>query len=148
MKYVSHGPKETAIIASDLATNVMTKMPYSKHAMVLALIGDLGTGKTSFVQDFAKALGVNERLKSPTFMLIRQYAIPKSSLSLWHLDCYRLESHKDLVHLDLASVLSDSRNIVLIEWPERAKTIFPRDHITVRFSHQGGDKRSITIKWS
>jgi len=147
MKQVSHNPQETATIAADLATQVVAKVPYAKHATVLALTGELGSGKTTFVQAFARALGIQARPKSPTFTLMHEYRIPGSELSLWHLDCYRLDGRKDLEQLDLAPVLADPTNIVLIEWPERAGDILPRDRVIVRFGHGGQDKRSITVKW-
>lgn len=147
MKQVSHNPDETAAIAADLATNVMAKMPYASHALVLALVGELGTGKTAFTQAFAKALGITEELKSPTFTLMHNYTVPGSDLMLWHLDCYRLQDRRDLANLDLASVFADPRNIVLIEWPDKARTIFPKEHVSVHFTHEGREKRGITVKW-
>ena len=105
MKTVSHSPKETATIAAEVATRVMANMPYAKRATVLGLVGELGSGKTAFVQAFAQALGVQARPKSPTFTLMHEYRIPDSELSLWHLDCYRLDGRKDLEQLDLATVL-------------------------------------------
>lgn len=148
MHHTSHSTQETARIAADVATDVMTKMPALTHAMVIGLTGELGTGKTTFVQAFASAIGITTRPKSPTFTLMHQYAIPNSNLSLWHLDCYRLNGRKDLETLDLASVLADATNIVLIEWPERAGDILPRDRVVIRFTHENKDTRSITVKWS
>lgn len=147
MKHVSHNADETAAIARDVATDVMAKMPFAKGALVLALIGEIGAGKTTFTQSFAAALGIKENLKSPTFTLLHQFAIPASDLTLWHLDGYRLENRDDLVNLDLASVFADPRNIVLVEWPEKAQSIFPKEHVTINFTHQGDDKRGITVKW-
>lgn len=145
MKYVSHGPADTARIAANLATDAMARLPELSHASVIALTGELGSGKTTFAQAFAAALGVVERPTSPTFTLMRRYDIPDTGLSLWHLDCYRLEHREELAPLDLGSVIADPRNIVLVEWPEKAMHIFPRDHIVVRFTHEGGDKRGITV---
>ncbi|HXV26961.1 MAG TPA: tRNA (adenosine(37)-N6)-threonylcarbamoyltransferase complex ATPase subunit type 1 TsaE [Candidatus Paceibacterota bacterium] len=147
MKLVAHNPHETSVIAADMATQAMASVPFSPQALVIALIGDLGAGKTTFAQAFARALGVSETLKSPTFTLMHSYGIPGTGLVLWHLDCYRLESHKDLAALDLASVMRDRNNIVLVEWPETALTIFPKEHVAVHMTHEGGDKRGITVKW-
>lgn len=134
-------------MAADMAAKVMAMMPNMSHAMVLTLVGELGAGKTTFTQAFARSLGIKETLKSPTFTLMHQYAVPSSKLSLWHLDCYRLEGRRDLVNLDLASVFADPHNIVLIEWPDKARTIFPKEHVDVHFTHEGNDKRGITVKW-
>lgn len=147
MQYVSHNAQETGAIARDIATEVMAKMPYAEGAMVLALVGDLGVGKTTFTQSFASALGILESVKSPTFMLMQEYDVPGTEMKLWHLDAYRLEGRDDLANLDLASVFGDNRNIVLVEWPDKARSIFPKEHVTINFTHQGSDKRGITVKW-
>ena len=81
-------------------------------------------------------------------MLAKQYAIPGTPYSLWHLDCYRLQSHKDLAALDLHALFIDANNIMLIEWPENIGDGLPRDRIEVHFEHAGNDKRSITISES
>ena len=147
MKHIAHNVEETHALAESTASQVMARMPDISNAMVLALIGDLGAGKTTFAQAFAKALGVRQNLKSPTFMLMHQHAVPSSDFSLWHLDLYRLENTKDLVNLDLASVFADPRNIVLVEWPDKALSIFPKEHVEIRLTHEGSDKRGLTIKW-
>lgn len=147
MQYVSHNTDETAAIARDIATDVMAKMPYAQGAVVLALIGDLGAGKTTFTQSFASALGIKESVKSPTFTLMNRYAVPASDMTLLHLDGYRLDGRDDLANLDLASVFNDTRNIVLVEWPEKAQSIFPKEHVVINFTHQGTDRRGITVKW-
>jgi tRNA threonylcarbamoyladenosine biosynthesis protein TsaE len=147
MKYVSHNAQETGAIARDIATDTMAKMPFAKTAMVLALIGDLGAGKTTFAKSFASALGIIENVTSPTFTLLHRFSVPASDLTFWHMDGYRLEGRDDLVNLDLPSVFADPRNIVLVEWPEKAKDIFPKEHVVIHFTHQGSDKRGITVKW-
>ena len=147
MQYVSHNAQETGAIARDIATEVMAKMPYAEGAMVLALVGDLGVGKTTFTQSFASALGILENVKSPTFTLMQEYDVPGTGMKLWHLDAYRLEGRDDLANLDLASVFGENRNIVLVEWPDKARSIFPKEHVTINFTHQGSDKRGITVKW-
>lgn len=144
MQYVSQSAPDTQAIAAKLAQKVRAGMP-GAAATVIALRGDLGSGKTTFTQGFAKELGVPHKPKSPTFLLAKQYTIPGTSYSLWHLDCYRLQSHQDLAAIDLHGLFLDSNNIILVEWPEKIGDGMPRDRIEIHFEHAGKDKRSITI---
>ena|ERR1051326_4079011 len=145
MKVVSQSAKDTQKIAQNLAQKILAGMPGRAHATTITLRGELGAGKTTFTQGFARGLGIGEQPKSPTFLLAKQYAIPGTSYSLWHLDCYRLTDHRDLVTLDLHTLFSDPRNILLIEWPERINDGVPREHIEVRLTHNGPTQRGITI---
>jgi tRNA threonylcarbamoyladenosine biosynthesis protein TsaE len=145
MKLVSQNPSDTQAIAAKLAQRLIDALPGRDRAAVVALRGDLGVGKTTFTQGFAKALGVAEQPKSPTFNLVKQYSIPGTGFSLWHLDCYRLEGRHDLVTLDLHHAFEDPHNIILIEWPERIGDGLPRDHVEVHLTHEGEEKRGVTI---
>jgi len=147
MQYVSQSAQDTQAIAAKLTQRVLAAMPLAT-ATIIALRGDLGAGKTTFTQGFARELGIVQMPKSPTFMLAKQYAIPGTSYSLWHLDCYRLQSHKDLVAIDLHALFTDANNIILVEWPENIGDGLPRDRIEVHFEHMGNDKRSVTISES
>jgi tRNA threonylcarbamoyladenosine biosynthesis protein TsaE len=144
MQYVSQNVQDTQSIAATLAHSVRDRMP-GAGATVIALRGDLGAGKTTFTQGFAHALGIVQRPKSPTFLLAKQYAVPGTPFSMWHLDCYRLKNHADLATIDLHSIFHDPNNIILVEWPENVGDGLPRDRIEVHFEHAGNDKRSITI---
>ena len=144
MQYVSQSAQDTQAIAATLAQKVRAGMP-GASATIIALRGELGAGKTTFTQGFARALGIMQQPKSPTFLLAKQYAIPATPFSLWHLDCYRLKSHADLATIDLHAIFKDASNIILIEWPENIGDGLPRNHIDVHFEHAGNDKRSITI---
>lgn len=146
MHLVSQSPQDTQHIAAQLARKLLAAMPGTSAATVVALRGELGAGKTTFTQGFAQTLGVTEQPKSPTFMLAKQYAIPGTPYSLWHLDCYRLNDHRDLVTLDLHHLFTDPNVLMLIEWPERISNGLPRDHIEVHLTHEGPEKRGITIK--
>ncbi len=122
----------------------------TKHAgapLVIALEGDLGAGKTTFTQAFAKALGVAKQLKSPTFVLMKHYAlhdVPGYS-TLYHLDCYRLQNPKDLEPLGVEHILKQPGNIVLIEWAERVKDVLPPEHIRIQIEHSTEQERNIHI---
>jgi len=86
----SHSLKTTKRIAKELAKTIL-KSPKRKRALVLALKGELGTGKTSFVQGLAKGLGVTGNILSPTFLIVRKYQLPNTK-HLYHIDCYRLKN--------------------------------------------------------
>lgn len=116
LKSLSEG--ETRKIAKSLA---------EKLNGVIALTGELGAGKTTFVQGFAQGLGIKDKIISPTFVLIRQHKIPHGIKTLYHIDLYRLEDSKDLKNLGIEEILSNSDNIVLIEWAEKIKTILPKN---------------------
>lgn len=170
MRYMSRSPRTTELFAARIARSLARKKP-GQRALVIALEGELGVGKTVFVRGFARALGVKSKVSSPTFTLMRQYRIrknfhfsissfqknPKSKGSkhspyfiphtsyLVHLDCYRLRNEKDFRAFHLKGVLSDPKNIVLIEWAERVKRVLPKKHIKVHIDHIGARTRKITI---
>lgn len=143
----SNSPRETQKIAADLARKIIK----TKKGAVVALEGELGAGKTTFIQGFAKALGVKSKIKSPTFVLMKKYPIPainyklKTKNYLYHLDCYRVRDHKDLKITELREILGESHNIVLIEWAERAREILPKKHITVHIDHIDKNTRKLLI---
>lgn len=145
MQLVSQSADDTRAIAVRFADRIRDAMTGRTTALVVALKGDLGAGKTTFTQGVASALGIASTPKSPTFLLAKEYPIPDTPYSLWHLDCYRLKSRAELVTIDLHHIFEDPLNIICIEWPENIADGFPRDHIEVHFVHGGGDKRSITI---
>ena len=145
MEFLSKSPKETQKIASDLAQKIIKR----KKGAVLALEGELGAGKTVFVQCFAKALGIKPKIKSPTFVLMKKYSVPSGTYrgtNLYHLDCYRITGHKDLRIPEFEEMLNEQGSIVLVEWAERIKEIIPKNHLTVHIDHISEKIRKITIK--
>jgi len=161
MTYHSKSEKETQKIAQKLALKVIK----NKKPVVIALEGELGSGKTTFVKGFAKALSIKAKIKSPTFTLMKEYKIPSlgksqitnhksqinhkfkisNSKHLIHIDCYRVRDHRDLSTLDLKSLFHSPDNIVLIEWPERISKILPKKIIKVHIDHIDEVKRKINI---
>lgn len=135
-KYVSSSEDKTKQIAEDLAKKTKNR--------IFALTGELGAGKTIFVQGFAKGLGVKDKIISPTFVLIRQHPIPNTLRILYHIDLYRLEDIKSLVSLGLEEILQDPNNIVLIEWAEKAGELLPKDTVQIDISKKY-QQRVITI---
>ncbi len=138
-KFVTTTPKETAAIAASLASRV-------RGGDVVALYGDLGAGKTTFAQAFAKALGIKKRVQSPTFILMQEYPTTKRGvLKLFvHVDAYRGDEAQ-FTHVGFSEYVGRPDTVMLVEWAERVEKILPKKRITVRLSHRGGDTRAITI---
>jgi tRNA threonylcarbamoyladenosine biosynthesis protein TsaE len=110
---------------------------------LLLLVGDLGAGKTSFVQGFGRALGVTEQITSPTFTLARQY---RGRLLLHHLDVYRLEQLDEVLDLGLSELL-DSEAVVLIEWGDAILPALPADYLEIHLAYgDSDDDRVITLR--
>ena len=139
VEIITKNEQETKEVAKLLAEEVIKKPLKIKGAIVIGLEGELGSGKTRFVQGFAQGLGISRRLTSPTFVLIKKYK------NLYHIDCYRLNKPKDILDLDFNEIISDSQNIVLIEWAEKIKKILPRDTIWIKFEVINQNKRKIEI---
>jgi tRNA threonylcarbamoyladenosine biosynthesis protein TsaE len=97
------------------------------------LYGELGSGKTTFVQGFARGLGIQEKVLSPTFVIMKSYPIPRAQRMFYHIDCYRIKDEQNLLALGWKEIVSDPRNLVLIEWPERIQNILPKDAISISF---------------
>ena len=153
VKILTKSAKETKKAARLLAGEIVRARPArvgTRGAVVLALSGDLGAGKTTFAQGFAAALGVKEKVKSPTFVLMKIYELKQEAgikkqgfRHFVHVDCYRVQYPKDLLHLGMRNLLKDHDAIVLIEWAERVKKILPRDTVRIYFSHgaKANDRR-------
>lgn len=156
---LSKSKSQTQKIAAKLAKQILLKTGVNRlRAIVIALYGNLGAGKTTFVQGFMKAFGVKQRVASPTFLIIRKYKISKSKFQInskslkpkaqsyfnvYHLDLYRIHKPKELLDLGFKKILKDPQNIVLIEWPERVKKILPKNMTWIVLEH--GKKQSERI---
>jgi tRNA threonylcarbamoyladenosine biosynthesis protein TsaE len=110
---------------------------------LILLVGELGAGKTTFVQGFGAALGVVEPITSPTFTLAREY---RGELMLHHLDVYRLEQIAEVLDLDLPELL-DSGAVTLIEWGDAVLPVLPAEYLEVRLEYgEGDDERLISLE--
>ncbi len=127
---------DTHSLASDFLNNLLKKYKDKKNgAVVVGMYGDLGSGKTSFVQGVAKFLGVKDQIISPTFILQKRYELDSSAQNIFsnliHIDAYRMESSQELEHIKWDDLLKDENNLIFIEWPERVYQKMPEDHIRV-----------------
>lgn len=133
---VSHSSEQTHRIAAEFCASL------SDHA-VLALYGDLGSGKTCFVQGLAAAMGITEPVTSPTFTLVNEY---RGTSRLTHVDLYRLNSPDEALAMGFEELV-ETDGITAIEWAERAEDLLPADTIRLRFeTPANGTTRLITIK--
>lgn len=142
-KYITKNFKQTQKLGQDLAQEIL-KYKKNKKAKTLLLYGDLGGGKTTFLQGFAKGLGVKQKVLSPTFVVMKSYKV-KSCKVFYHLDCYRLRNEKDAKELGLVEILKNPENIVAIEWPERIKKILPKNVIKIKFKFISTNERAIIV---
>ncbi len=137
MKFSTYRAAETKRLAAKLAKEILESGLHRKHARVVALVGDLGAGKTTFTQGFAKALGIRHRMVSPTFLIFRSYDIaPKNNFKwLYHMDAYRIDDPKELKPLGFKEAIADPANIFLIEWADKIRSALPKDTRWVELRH-------------
>jgi len=127
----THSPEETWELAAELADEL-------GPGTVIALHGDLGAGKTCFIQGYAAALGIDEPITSPTYTLIGEY---EGRLPLHHIDLYRLSGPEEALGLGLEEYF-DANGITAIEWAERAEGLLPPDllHIQITADQHTGTR--------
>jgi len=135
MEYLSESEGQTRKIAQQFALKL-------KGGDIVALTGDLGSGKTFFVREILKTLGIKEKVQSPTFILRRSYQ--KNNLIYEHFDLYRLDK-VDLETIGIRDVWGEPNTITFVEWSEKIKNQLPRGTILVQFSHRGQNRRKIRI---
>lgn len=145
-EYTARNIKETNAIARKVVSDALSAKKKKTHATILALYGNLGSGKTRFAQAVAKILGIQETVPSPTFILERVYPIKKFSYTKFiHIDAYRLENAKDLKQIGWDEIKKDPKNIILIEWADKAEKALPKDALRIHFEHAGEKERKIRI---
>jgi tRNA threonylcarbamoyladenosine biosynthesis protein TsaE len=151
--FVTKNAKETQKLGKLLALEL-------KEGKIIALEGELGSGKTTFTQGFLKGLGVKGSYTSPTFLVIKNYKKefpnPKSQYpnkskfqnpkiqNIYHVDTYRINS-RDILNLGWEEIISNPENIVIIEWADRIKKIIPERAIWIKFEWIGEKERKIKL---
>lgn len=140
MEILTKSAKETQKLGEKLATDL-------KGGQILALYGELGSGKTTFVQGLARGLGIRRRIISPTFVFIRQYPVTdhRSLITFYHVDLYRIDKIEDTRGLGLEEILSDPGDVTAIEWAEKIKKILPKKRIDIYFEYVKNNQRRIKI---
>ena len=136
MDFFSRSPEQTRRIGIRLGRALQT-------GDVICLQGDLGAGKTTFVQGIAQGWGSVDSVSSPTFILVNIYRRADQS-QLFHMDAYRLDSTPEAEQLDLDSMLADGA--LLIEWPERMNGLVPDERLWVNLEHIDEEEREMKFK--
>ncbi len=146
-EYISSSSAQTKKFGERIAKQILKKRP--KTAFVIGLEGELGGGKTTFLQGFAKGLGIKEKILSPTFVIIKRFKIENCKLkieNLYHIDCYRIQKAKELLDIGFKKIISGPQNIVVVEWADRVKKIMPKNTIWIRFKFINEKTRKIKVK--
>lgn len=130
------------------ANNFIQGLKQKNQATIIRLSGDLGSGKTTLTQFFAQSLGINETLTSPTFVIQKEYKVSNHDWihNIIHIDAYRLERKEDLEYLGWTENTKNSKNLIIIEWPEMVEGIDMPEPITIQLDINKDHSRTLTIK--
>jgi tRNA threonylcarbamoyladenosine biosynthesis protein TsaE len=131
---VTQDPQETIQLGEDFATFV-------EEGDVFAFVGDLASGKTTFIKGILKGLEYNSSVTSPTFTLVNEY---DAKYPVIHIDCYREDKLERWIKLGMNDYMDD-RNVVIIEWANKMESLLPIDTIKVQFSHKSITSREIIL---
>jgi tRNA threonylcarbamoyladenosine biosynthesis protein TsaE len=113
-------------------------------ATIIGLWGNLGAGKTTFTQEFAKVLGINEDVTSPTFVIEKIYSTEHHIFKrLIHIDAYRLESASELQTLGWDTIVANRENLIVVEWPEKIAAIWSSSFLKISLEIVGSGRKAI-----
>ena len=136
MDFFSRSPEQTRGVGMRLGKVLQT-------GDVICLQGDLGAGKTTFVQGIAQGWGSLDPVSSPTFIIVNVYR-DADQRQLFHMDAYRLDSMLEAEQLDIDSMLAQGP--LLIEWPERVDGLVPREHLWVKLEYVDEEEREMKFR--
>lgn len=135
--FITNSFEETRKLGKDFAK-------FLEKGDMICLYGDLGSGKTTFVQGLAQGLGIKNRIISPTFAIVRTYKL--IDRDFYHVDLYRIENNKGLGDLGIEEIINNENNIVVIEWAEKLKNYLPQKRIDIEFFYRKDDMRKISFR--
>lgn len=139
-KFLTNNSLETKDVGLQFAKNLMP-------GDTLLLFGNLGAGKTTFVQGIAKGLGIKDRILSPTFVLVRNHNVFVNNIKkLNHIDLYRIEEPTEIDKLGIEEFVGEEDSLTVIEWAERLLGFNPSKGYRIKFKYLENDKREITIE--
>ena len=135
---LSRSEEETEKFAAKLAARLTP-------GQAVLLRGDLGAGKTVFSRGFARGLGCEDTLSSPTYTIVQEYSLPGGT-RLYHMDLYRIADAGSALGFGVDEFLDDPKAYKLIEWPERIESLLPAGCVTVEITHLGDEERLLRVK--
>ncbi len=140
MKYTTTSDKQTFALGKKFASTL-------RGGEVIALDGELGAGKTVFVKGLAAGLGITATVHSPTFILMKPYAVKKnkSITTLLHIDAYRLKDAAQLEGIGIEDYLEEPTCVTVIEWAQKVQALLPKKYIQMTLKSVAQNKREITI---
>ncbi len=141
---------ETLVWPDETATQTFAARLAARPAVHQALIelhGDLGAGKTTFVRHLLHALGVQGRIKSPSYAVVEPHTAqtPTGELSIWHFDLYRFADPREFEEAGFRDLLA-SPGLKLVEWPEKARGVLPLPDLALHISAQGDESRHVRVE--
>ncbi len=134
--------ENTKNLGQEIAKEILKRK--DKSAFVVFLDGDLGTGKTTLVKEIIFALGIKEKVKSPTFTIIEPYEL--NDKNIYHIDLYRINDPTELEIIGLREYLNESEAIIFIEWPEKSFGFLKKFDLKISLKHSSEKERKCKIE--
>ena len=134
--------EDTKKLGQELAKEILKRK--GEAAFIVFLDGDLGTGKTTLVKEIIFALGVKEKVKSPTFTIIEPYEL--NNENIYHVDLYRIIDPTELEIIGLREYLNESNAIIFIEWPEKSYGYLKKFDLKISLKHSSENERKCRIE--
>ena len=134
--------EDTKNLGQEIAKEILKRK--DKSAFIVFLDGDLGTGKTTLVKEIIFALGIKEKVKSPTFTIIEPYEL--NNKNIYHIDLYRINDPSELEIIGLREYLNESEAIIFIEWPEKSFGFLKKFNLKISLKHSSEKERKCKIE--
>ena len=134
--------EDTKNLGQEIAKEIVERK--DKSAFIVFLDGDLGTGKTTLVKEIIFALGIKEKVKSPTFTIIEPYEL--NDKNIYHIDLYRINDPSELETIGLREYLNESEAIIFIEWPEKSFGFLKKFNLKISLKHSSEKERKCKIE--
>ena len=134
--------EDTKNLGQEIAKEILKRK--DKSAFIVFLDGDLGTGKTTLVKEIIFALGIKEKVKSPTFTIIEPYEL--NDKNIYHIDLYRINDPSELEIIGLREYLNESESIIFIEWPEKSFGFLKEFDLKISLKHSSEKERKCKIE--
>lgn len=139
IEFFTSSPSQTKRSGVLFAEEILKRKSYKK-ALVIGLTGDLGGGKTTFLQGLARGLKIKGKILSPTFIIMRRLG------NFYHLDCYRIQKPREILSLGFKNIVANPKNVVAVEWADRVRSVMPPQTVWLDFDFLSEKKRRIVLR--